>query len=417
MDPLSLLREFVSQGRLREVTTSGDRVHFGDRFSFLRDARTAYKSRAKDGAFYDLGTLLFFAQSLGPSFKFADYFKKAREAGVGQVTFVDRKDLEQYLTGQIETSQAIELLAPELDLTTPLEDRSAEPAREQAPSGAAEAEGAAEADAEELMLKRVLAGELQLRDRNSVLSAPGRSFAKVLALLKAAQSSATKLERPHASKDAAHKARPRQPKALPVAPSGRYERETAPDATLRQLGADTLGLGIDSAGAKRAAAPEARAAPRGAEPPAKKPRQPERPGIFKTVEQCRAEGVIKQDRIVIERTIGREKAVPYEVTDVEPTHRRDWDRVVAVFCSGKAWQFKKWPFRGAASGDLLDTFQRVLGVYLYFQDQTVESTVKQWKVKTYGLSRESRHRDRVVMQDILKSLDLFLESKRCTLAY
>lgn len=91
MDPLSLLREFVSQGRLREVTTSGDRVHFGDRFSFLRDARTAYKSRAKDGAFYDLGTLLFFAQSLGPSFKFADYFKKAREAGVGQVTFVDRK--------------------------------------------------------------------------------------------------------------------------------------------------------------------------------------------------------------------------------------------------------------------------------------------------------------------------------------
>lgn len=43
--------------------------------------------------------------------------------------------------------------------------------------------------------------------------------------------------------------------------------------------------------------------------------------------------------------------------------------------------------------------------------------VKQWKVKTYGLSRESRHRDRVVMQDILKSLDLFLESKRCTLAY
>lgn len=60
------------------------------------------------------------------------------------------------------------------------------------------------------MLKRVLAGELQLRDRNSVLSAPGRSFAKVLALLKAAQSSATKLERPHASKDAAHKARPRQ---------------------------------------------------------------------------------------------------------------------------------------------------------------------------------------------------------------
>lgn len=91
MDPLSLLREYVSGGKLKEVTTTGDRISFGDRFSFLRDARTAYKSRSKDGTFYDLGTLLFFAQNLGPDFKFADYFKKAREAGVGQVTFIDRK--------------------------------------------------------------------------------------------------------------------------------------------------------------------------------------------------------------------------------------------------------------------------------------------------------------------------------------
>lgn len=91
MDPLRLLREYVSGGRLEEVTTVGDRVHFGTRFALPRSARTAYKSQAKDGAFYDLGALLFYARNLGPTFKYADYFKKAREAGVGQVTFIDRK--------------------------------------------------------------------------------------------------------------------------------------------------------------------------------------------------------------------------------------------------------------------------------------------------------------------------------------
>lgn len=84
--------------------------------------------------------------------------------------------------------------------------------------------------------------------------------------------------------------------------------------------------------------------------------------------------MLKLDRIVVERSIGREEAVPYEVTDQEPKHRRDWDRVVAVFCSGKTWQFKKWPFPGASQGDLLDTFQRVLGIYLHFQDEQIDPT-------------------------------------------
>ncbi len=80
----------------------------------------------------------------------------------------------------------------------------------------------------------------------------------------------------------------------------------------------------------------------------------------------------KSDRLIISRTMGRAKPVAYEVTDQEPRHRRDWDRVVAVFCSGKAWQFKKWPFPGASSGDLLDTFQRMAGAYLHYQDEQID---------------------------------------------
>lgn len=126
-DPLMLLREYVSGGRIEEVVLTGDRVDFGGKFSFSKDVSTGYKSgqvragrlRAMAGAappppplsqpplsqpltrrrrasplqgkgdFYDLETLLFFAKKL--TTKFTDYFKAARETGKPPVTFVDRK--------------------------------------------------------------------------------------------------------------------------------------------------------------------------------------------------------------------------------------------------------------------------------------------------------------------------------------
>ncbi|KFM26620.1 Parafibromin [Auxenochlorella protothecoides] len=415
MDPLRLLREYVSGGRLEEVTTVGDRVHFGTRFALPRSARTAYKSQAKDGAFYDLGALLFYARNLGPTFKYADYFKKAREAGVGQVTFIDRKDLELYLTGKIDKSAAIEEGPQDLG---PVEGPEAvdpglpplgAPSEEAAGPGGV---GGKEGDAEEATLRRVLANELQLRDRNSMLLVPGRSFHKVLALLRAVQ----------ADEACAPLTQPKKKEggggSLPVAPSGRYERETAQDATLRTLGAQQLGISsvaFTTAGAR---------APGSGRPIIMVP-----PGLTSMVNMYNigplletgtfkpAEGVRKSDRLIISRTMGRAKPVAYEVTDQEPRHRRDWDRVVAVFCSGKAWQFKKWPFPGASSGDLLDTFQRMAGAYLHYQDEQIDPAVKAWKVKVYSLSREGRHRDIVIAQDFFKTLDAFLQAKKSTLAY
>lgn len=100
------------------------------------------------------------------------------------------QDLEQYLTGQIETSNAIEFLIPELDLSAPLEGLEVEAAPSKDGQAPVAATDGHKPDAEEAMLKRVLAGELQLRDRNSMLAVPGRNFLKVLAILKSVQSSA-----------------------------------------------------------------------------------------------------------------------------------------------------------------------------------------------------------------------------------
>lgn len=44
-DPLSLLREYVSTGRIEEVVLTGDRVDFGGKFSFNKTVPTGYKSQ------------------------------------------------------------------------------------------------------------------------------------------------------------------------------------------------------------------------------------------------------------------------------------------------------------------------------------------------------------------------------------
>ena len=48
-DPLSLLREFVSSGKIDEVVLSGDRVDFGGKFTFSKNVATGYKSQQVRG--------------------------------------------------------------------------------------------------------------------------------------------------------------------------------------------------------------------------------------------------------------------------------------------------------------------------------------------------------------------------------
>lgn len=65
-------------------------------------------------------------------------------------------------------------------------------------------------------------------------------------------------------------------------------------------------------------------------------------GAYKSNEDARKAGVKKEPKCTILRRLGRQKPVPYEVTDRTPT-KAEWNRVVAVFVTGASWQFKDWP--------------------------------------------------------------------------
>lgn len=115
MEPLTVLREFASSGRLAQVSLSLDdarrrTVKFGDQFEFGADAPTRWRAKgivAGSGAAnassttLPLGALAFFATS--PTFfdkaPWGDYLKNARSAGFATVPVVDRKVSEMEREG------------------------------------------------------------------------------------------------------------------------------------------------------------------------------------------------------------------------------------------------------------------------------------------------------------------------------
>jgi parafibromin len=68
---------------------------------------------------------------------------------------------------------------------------------------------------------------------------------------------------------------------------------------------------------------------------------------FMTTEEKKASGSQRENEILLQRRKDGNTSVPYRVID-QPSKLSDadWNRVVAVFVLGPAWQFKGWPWDG-----------------------------------------------------------------------
>lgn len=64
-------------------------------------------------------------------------------------------------------------------------------------------------------------------------------------------------------------------------------------------------------------------------------------------EEKRAQGCKRENEVLLQRRKEGGLTVPYRVVDnPQKLTNADWERVVAVFVMGPAWQFKGWPFDG-----------------------------------------------------------------------
>lgn len=484
MDPLSILREYVIHKKMDDVHYEpGDdaKVLFGDRYAFDSKTLTTYRSSQEPKTFYDLETLVLFARHLDMKNWVREYRKTAKDKNVAMVRMLDTGDLRAYLTGAKETSENI-VPAGDDSMMMMIDTKGIEEVKGTkisgedsvaaivSPSPQVGSLGVADGSVEDATLHTILMNERQLRNRNTMLTIPGRSLKSVLDIL----NGLTRKFAAQAKHEEARQARKRHREAAEKAranvvgprPSGRYDRAGAADAALRDMGAGDLGLQqVGFGGTEQTMKPvEAPPPPTTAPPPppppphqpvassqnskrpASRPRDyqqqrkaakhpPVRPiilvpaattkslvnilnapkffesGIFTPPQEQGALGVQRPEKVRIEREVNGKK-IKIDILDREPRDKKDWDRVIAVVCLGKPWQFRSWPFPGADKGDLVRTFNRVCGVYFHYADDPIDANIKQWNVRTLGLRRHNRDGDDATSREFWSHLNSFLEARR-----
>lgn len=396
MDPLSVLREYTVRGDLDKVRLVGDVYHFGDDYSFRKSVETAYRS--KQGGFYTLDALIFFVTNI--HMRHTDYMNAARNAKLQFATFTDRKPLQDYLEGRVATTDAIELLPPAGAPTATSEWAGGKHGLEE------ELEAAGLDDAEHHLAKKFRAHpvegqevkatefsddgpstidlirerEFPVRDRESILLCHNKSFEGVLAALLGRRDDEKKKPDVDGRKESGKGADGPMPAPNPAnryanVEEKRFWKEHLGTDVAEELGINPSQSYISESKKKEAPRmkPDLKAGQRPPHHPHHRPSnvktKPDGPPIiivpsasqtllntFNVKEfledgvyvspEVKVKGLTKKvDIVFVQRKMGRERPVPYEVRDkIVGLTSKDWERVVAIFVLGKDWQFKGWPF-------------------------------------------------------------------------
>ncbi|KAK4478100.1 hypothetical protein RD792_017365 [Penstemon davidsonii] len=379
MDPLTLLREYTIRNSLDKIVRVNDEFRFGSDYSFPAAIETSYLSKHNTRR-YTLETLIHFITN--HHLKHTDYIQNARALRITAVTLPDRKTLLDYLTGKLQSSDSIlPLDFPNINPQITNVDRSL-----QYDSNANDFEGL-ETGEKKSLIELIRAKEKPFKDREAMLVFKTRDFYSVL-------TSATKRDEERQRTEAL------QRKDNIVAKNRIESRGfgLGEEATkMRKIGEGVPIILVPSAFSTLITIYNVK--------------DFLEDGVFipSDVKLKQVKGG-KPECVTVQKKFSRDRVVTaYEVRDKPSALKSDdWDRVVAVFVLGKEWQFKDWPFK-----DHVEIFNKIIGFYMRFEDDSVESakTVKQWNVKIISISKNKRHQDRAAALEVWEKLEEFMRSR------
>ncbi|PSR92738.1 hypothetical protein CEY00_Acc27337 [Actinidia chinensis var. chinensis] len=397
MDPLSALRDFTIRNDLDQIVRAGDEFRFGGDYAFPCGVSTAYRS--KQGSLYSLETLVHFVKH--HHLKHTEYMHHARSNNLPAVTFIDRKPLLDYLHGKVSSSDAIQFVNPKFSAASADEYRPEDTGLVPIAATDNGFDGNEESRVRVLenYISMIRSMERPLKDRETILECKNRNFYDVLAAGAKREEERQKAESQQRKDGLVAKNR------LMRGDERGFGEEMGYDATPRpkmSLKGSKIGEGVPIILV---------------------------PSAFQTlitiynVKEFLEDGVFiptdvkvkqmkgpKPDCVTVQKKFSRDRVVTaYEVRDKPSALKaEDWDRVVAVFVLGKEWQFKEWPFQ-----DHVEIFNKILGFYMRFEDDSVESAknVKQWNVKIISISKNKRHQDRAAALEVWDRLEEFMRSR------
>ena len=130
---------------------------------------------------------------------------------------------------------------------------------------------------------------------------------------------------------------------------------------------------------------------------------------FVSTDDKKSSGGKRENELLIQRRKEGGLTVPYRVID-NPAKltNADWDRVVAVFVMGQAWQFKGWPW----DGNPVVIFSKIAAFHLKWDDSNLEKNIGNWAVGVIQLSRDKRHLDRAKLMAFWEALDKYMSNNK-----
>ncbi|XP_031278195.1 protein CDC73 homolog [Pistacia vera] len=409
MDPLSALRDFTIRGELDKVTQTENEIRFGSDYTFASSIETPFRS--KQGNLYTLQTLVFFIKNY--SLKHTEYIQTARAHRIPPVTLPDRKPLFEYLTGKIDSSDQIEFHLPQnpnsLDgphkETFTNGDEILRSNNYNSNNVTAVDDGKGFENLENVdYLALIRAAEKPLKDREQLLECKNSDFYSVLVSSTRREEERQRIESQQRKDGLVAKNRLMGVDERGLGYGGDEGFETTPKPKMLQLKGGKIGEGVPIILV---------------------------PSAFQTlltiynVKEFLEDGVyiptdvkvknmngVRPECVTVQKKFSRDRdqvVKAYEVRDKPSALKaEDWDRVVAVFVLGKEWQFKDWPFK-----DHVEIFNKIIGFFMRFEDDSVESAkiVKQWNVKIISISKNKRHQDRAAALEVWDRLEEFVRSR------
>ncbi|KAI3875880.1 hypothetical protein MKW92_042054 [Papaver armeniacum] len=405
MDPLSALRDFTIRGELDKIVKVNDEFRFGKDYSFPCSAETAYRS--KQGNLYTIETLIYYIKN--HHIKHTEYLQNARIQKIPSVTLPDRKPLLEYLQGKVLSNDAIEFVVPQHPKadSVPFDIEEYRPDDPGMLRGDAQMGGDVEDDKTRVhekidYVEKIRSMERPLKDRELLLECRQRDFYTVLVASTRREEERQRLES--------------------------QQRKDGLVAKSRLMGSDDRGFWKDGEDAGFDSNSKPKMHMKGSKigegvPIILVPSASQTLITIYNVKEFLEDGVFiptdvkikqmqgaKPDCITVQKKFSRDRVVTaYEVRDKPSALKaEDWDRVVAVFVLGKEWQFKDWPFK-----DHVEIFNKIIGFFLRFEDDSIESAkiVKQWNVKIISISKNKRHQDKTAALEVWGKLEEFVRSR------
>lgn len=122
---------------------------------------------------------------------------------------------------------------------------------------------------------------------------------------------------------------------------------------------------------------------------------------YLSTDEKKSQGIKRENEVLVQRR-KEGVTVPYRVIDnplkLAPD---DWERVVAVFVQGPAWQFKGWPWEG----NPVEIFSKIKAFHLKWDEMKLDVHVAKWSVHVIQLSKQKRHLDRANLLKFWEILD------------